>query len=155
MKLLVRCLLALTFASGAFASTQGPYPFHLKERIHVPLGWERVAPAPADHIIRLRIGLPQANFAELERHLQEISDPSHLRYGQHLSKAQVEALVAPEPESITFVDDWLASFGLGQNDLSRSSAGDWVIVHVPVHVAEKMLNTVTVLSVLTLLSLTR
>jgi len=154
MKLFVRCLLTLTFALDAFAFTQGPYSFRLKERIHAPLGWERVAPAPADHILHLRIGLPQANFAELERHLQEISDPSHSRYGQHLSKAEVEGLVAPKQESITFVDDWLASFDLGQNDLSRSPAGDWVIVNVPVCVAEKMLNTVTVLSALTPLSLT-
>jgi len=154
MKLLVRYLLALTYSLGVFALTQESYLFRLKERINVPLGWERVAPAPADHIIRLRIGLPQANFAELERHLQEISDPNHVRYGQHLSKAEVEALVAPKQESTTSVNDWLASFDLGPNDISHSSARDWVIFHVSVHVAEKMLNTVTVLSVLTLLSLT-
>lgn len=150
LKLFARCFLILAIALGTLALTQPERPYRLKESIIAPRGWEKVASAPADHTIHLRIGLPQANFAELERHLHEISDPSHSRYGQHLSKAEVEAFVAPKQESIKLVDDWLTSFGLGLNDVSRSSARDWIIVRVPVRIAEKMLNTVTSLAILVL-----
>ncbi|KAF5363394.1 hypothetical protein D9756_000249 [Leucocoprinus leucothites] len=143
MKLFNHCLLALAFASGALAlpRPEVSYNYRLKESITVPRGWSKVAAAPAEHVIHLRIGLPQSNFAELERHLYEISDPFHSRYGQHLSKAEVEALVTPKEESLDLVDEWLASFGLGEDDFSRSSAKDWVVVKVPISVAEKMLNT--------------
>jgi tripeptidyl-peptidase-1 len=89
----------------------------------------------------LKIGLPQPNFDVLEKHLYEVSDPSHSRYGQYLSKAEVEALVAPHPESLDLVNDWLASHGIGEEDMIRSPAQDWVTVTVPVRLAEKMLDT--------------
>ncbi|OJT09515.1 Tripeptidyl-peptidase sed3 [Trametes pubescens] len=113
----------------------------LKESIPAPRGWTKSAPAPADHIIELRIALPQPNFAELERHLYEVSDPFHDRYGQHLSKEEVESLVTPEPESVHLVNEWLASHGLYEDSLSRSPAKDWVLVKVPVTLAEEMLKT--------------
>ncbi|KAF8638577.1 hypothetical protein AX17_002119 [Amanita inopinata Kibby_2008] len=112
-----------------------------KESVHVPRGWVKHSVPPADHIISLRIGLPQSNVAVLEQHLYEISDPEHSRYGQHLSKEQVEELVAPHPGSISAVDSWLASFGLGENDIVRSPAKDWVTLRVPVALVEEMLDT--------------
>lgn len=145
MKLFTSCLLALAIASGTFAlpHPEVDYGFRLKESIVPPRGWQKVSAAPADHIIHLRIGLPQSRFDELERHLYEVSDPFHSRYGQHLSKAEVDALVAPKKESLDLVDEWLASFGLGEEDFHRSSAKDWVTIKVPISVAEKMLNTVS------------
>ncbi|KIM46464.1 hypothetical protein M413DRAFT_8304 [Hebeloma cylindrosporum] len=92
-------------------------------------------------MIALRIGLPQPNFNQLEKHLYEVSDPDHERYGQHLSKAEVEHLVAPHQESIDSVNEWLFSFGLAEDDLVKSPARDWVTVKVPVSLAEKMLDT--------------
>ena len=56
--------------------------------------------APSAHIIQLHIALPQPRFPELERHLAEISDPFHECYGEHLSKQEVEELVAPHPSSV-------------------------------------------------------
>jgi hypothetical protein len=138
--MLVLPLLVATLPSlaTAFPSTA----HRLKERVHAPLGWIRLDNAPADHIIPLRIALPQSNFDELERHLYEVSDPSHARYGAHLSKEEVEGLVAPHPESLTVVNGWLASHGFDDEDLQRSAAGDWVTVRVPVALAEEMLDTV-------------
>ncbi|TDL29664.1 tripeptidyl peptidase A [Rickenella mellea] len=113
----------------------------VKESVLPPPGWVRSRDAPLDHILELRIGLPQLNFHILEQHLYEISDPEHERYGMHLSKEEVEELVAPSEESINVVDKWLASHGLTQHDVSRSPAKDWVIVKVPVGVAGEMLGT--------------
>ncbi len=107
-----------------------------------PRGWIKLSQPPTDHTILLRIGLFQENFSELERHLYEVSDPSHPRYGQHLSKEEVEALVAPNQDSLTIVDEWLASLGIGEGPVTRSPAKDWVNVKVSIRVAEEMLNTV-------------
>ncbi|OCH92966.1 tripeptidyl peptidase A [Obba rivulosa] len=113
----------------------------VKESVRPPRGWSKVQPAPADHVIELRIGLPQPNFATLEKHLYEVSDPFHERYGAHLSKEEVDALVAPHSESVELVTEWLTSHGLSEGSMSRSPAQDWVTVKVPVSLAEKMLDT--------------
>jgi tripeptidyl-peptidase I len=98
--------------------------------------------APSTHVIQLRIALPQPRFPELEWHLAEISDPFHERYGEHLSKEEVEELVAPHPSSLDAVREWLASHGIRSEACHQSPAGDWVTVHVPVAQAEEMLGTV-------------
>lgn len=41
------------------------------------------------------------------------------------------------------VDEWLASYGLYEEDFIRSPALDWVKVKVPIGLAEKMLDTVS------------
>lgn len=107
----------------------------------VPQDWVLHRTPPAHHPIKLRIGLPQSNFPELQRTLFEVSDPSHSRYGAHLSKEEVEALISPHPESLDVVDEWLASHGFDIDALERSPANDWITVVVPVHQAESMLNT--------------
>lgn len=137
---------SLFLASPCLSSSPIPLvndPSKLKERVLHPRGWTRGKRAPPDQVLELKIALPQPSFRVLEQHLYEVSDPEHVRYGQHLSKAEVEELVAPHPESISFVDAWLESHGLDVNDLVRSPARDWVNVRVPVSLAETMLNTVS------------
>ncbi|KAH9837729.1 peptidase S8/S53 domain-containing protein [Rhodofomes roseus] len=127
---------------SAFAvAAPAEHTHRVKETVLPPRGWTALRPASPAHTIELRIGLPQPNFAELEDHLYAVSDPSSERYGGHLSKEEVEALVAPHPESVHLVEEWLASHGLLGDALSRSPAGDWVTVRVPVSLAEKMLDT--------------
>ncbi|KZT68037.1 tripeptidyl peptidase A [Daedalea quercina L-15889] len=123
------------------AAAPAEHTYRVKETVPTPRGWTAVQPAPPGHTISLRIGLPQANFAELEEHLYAVSDPSSERYGAHLSKEEVEALVAPHPESVQLVEEWLASHGLAGDALARSPAGDWLTVTVPVSLAENMLDT--------------
>lgn len=62
------------------------------------------------------------------------------RYGQHLSKEQVNALVAPHQDSTDLVEAWLLAHGLDLASAQRSPAGDWVTVRVSVAQAEKMLG---------------
>ena len=115
----------------------------LKESVNLPRGWVKHSTPSPDHIIVLRIGLPQHNFLDLERHLYEVSDPAHPRYGEHLSKEEVEELVAPHPDSLNAVNDWLVNYGLGENDVARSPAKDWVTIRIPVSLVEEMLDTVS------------
>ncbi|RDB19145.1 Tripeptidyl-peptidase sed3 [Hypsizygus marmoreus] len=136
-----RFLAVLLCSSLVFSAPPRVSAPKVKEIVAEPRGWVKVAPAPADHEIELRIGLPQPNFPLLEQHLYEVSDPYHERYGAHLSKAEVEDLVAPHPESVNVIEEWLAAHGLGSTDLARSPAKDWVTINIPVHLAEKMLDT--------------
>jgi len=114
----------------------------IKESVVPPRAWVKQLPAPPDHNLQLRIGLPQPNFSILEEHLYRVSDPYHTQYGQHLSKEQVEDLVAPSAESVHLVCEWLASHGFVEGDIIRSPARDWATINVSVGLAEKMLNTV-------------
>ena len=137
-------LVASALAGQAFASPTPPSPlFTVKGTIPIPRKWSKTCHAPADHNIQLKIALPQPNFHILEQHLYDVSDPGSPRYGAHLSKEEVEAIVAPLPDSIQLVDEWLISHGLHPSTFSRSPAKDWVTVNVPVRVAEQMLNTVS------------
>ncbi|KAG1763179.1 peptidase S8/S53 domain-containing protein [Suillus occidentalis] len=138
-------LLSLPFAAAlASAIPFRGYRHKVKESIHgPPSGWYRHAPAPKHHMLELKIALPQPKFPELEQHLLEVSDPSHARYGAHLSKQETEALMAPHPETLDVVGKWLALHGLAEEDITRSSANDWVTIRVPVGLAEEMLTTVS------------
>ncbi|KAK0190627.1 tripeptidyl peptidase A [Armillaria mellea] len=122
-------------ASEAFAAHV------VKERIVPPQEWIPDGLPPSNHIVELRIGLRQSDFDALERHLYEVSDPSHNRYGDYLSKGEVEDLVAPHPESLAAVDAWLSSYGLQESDYLHSPAKDWLTVKIPVSLAEEILDT--------------
>ncbi|KAJ7498550.1 subtilisin-like protein [Mycena latifolia] len=132
-------LLPLLVATFALPSKDCEHK--VKELVAPPRSWTIHGPAPLDHVIKLRIGLPQSNFKALEEHLFEISDPYHERYGAHLSKEEIEELVAPRPESVSAVTRWLASHGIQDGDVGRSPAGDWLTVRIPVALVEEMLDT--------------
>ena len=137
----VRGALVLSVTAVAYASPRSTAHL-LKESVEIPRGWvEHSVPSP-DHIISLHIGLPQPNFSTLERHLYEVSDPDHHRYGKYLSKEEVEELVAPHPTSVDAINEWLGTHGLGEDDIVRSPAKDWISINIPVALVEEMLNTV-------------
>ncbi|KAG6891682.1 hypothetical protein C0992_010085 [Termitomyces sp. T32_za158] len=126
---------------SSWALPSKPCPHKVKETITPPRGWTATGIPSPDHKIILRIGLPQPNFHILEKHLYEVSDPDHERYGDHLSKEETEALVAPHQSSIDAVNEWLEYYGLKETDLVRSPAKDWVTVTIPIGMAEEMLDT--------------
>ncbi|KAF8969346.1 peptidase S8/S53 domain-containing protein [Flammula alnicola] len=136
---LVASLLLATSFSLAAPSKECAY--ETKEEVPPPRGWVKHGKPSSDHRISLRIGLPQPNFHILEQHLYEVSDPAHERYGHHLSKEEVEALVAPHPDSLSAVNNWLTGFDFKEEDLVRSPAKDWITIKVPMSMAEKMLDT--------------
>ena len=145
MRFLLLPVVLLGFASTSLVAAvpKGLSAYTVKEEISSPRGWAKYTRPSPDHSIILRIGLEQSNFSALEKHLYQASDPDHELYGQHLSKAEVEALIAPHEESVELVNEWLATFGINEDNLVRSSGRDWVTIKVPVSLAEKMLDTVS------------
>ncbi|RDW92293.1 hypothetical protein BP5796_01687 [Coleophoma crateriformis] len=139
-------MLTKTFLSlGIFAQVVLGTPvrsrsaYAVKETHSVPRRWAATGRAPLDHMLHLQIGLKQENFAELERHLYEVSDPNHSRYGQHLSVDEVKDLVKPKAETVDLVHEWLLSNGI--NAFDYSPAQDWINIYIDVESAEQLLDT--------------
>ncbi|OCK85204.1 tripeptidyl-peptidase 1 precursor [Lepidopterella palustris CBS 459.81] len=116
-------------------------PYAVKETFVVPRKWKQLDRADGGHTIHLQIGLKQSRFGELERHLYEVSDPEHSRYGQHLSFDEVNELVKPTDEALDLVHEWLFENGIESLSLSYSPSKDWVLVSLPVESVERLLDT--------------
>ncbi|QDS69534.1 hypothetical protein FKW77_007609 [Venturia effusa] len=132
----------LTLACGVITSpsAQLANKYAVKSSHHVPRDWKRVAPAPADLIINLQIGLRQGKADEVLQTLKEVSDPRHPRYGQHLSNAEVTELVKPTLETSRLVDSWLTEHGISPHAINHSPAGDWLSLSLPIHKANRLLG---------------
>lgn len=110
--------------------------------VEIPRGWEYHSSAPADYTFEMRVGLKQHRIDDLIANLMETSDPSHPKYGKHLTAAEAEALVAPHQDSVEAVDAWLEHHGISPENVShRTGGGHWVILRVSVAQAERMLAT--------------
>ncbi|KAI0777411.1 family S53 protease [Trametes elegans] len=103
-----------------------------------PPAFQVVGPAASDATLDLRIALVQGDMAGLEKALMDVSTPSSAQYGQHLSKEEVEAFVAPKPESVAAVNAWLKDNDI---DVTKASpAGDWLSFSIPVSKASELLD---------------
>ncbi|TFY79415.1 hypothetical protein EWM64_g4597 [Hericium alpestre] len=112
---------------------------HVHERReNVPSGYMKDGAAPSDHVLNLRLALVQSNFKSLEDKFYAVSTPGNAEYGQHLSKEQVEALVAPSSDTASAVKDWLSSHGISSNTISP--AGEWVGINVTVQQVNTLLD---------------
>lgn len=141
MQLLVA---TLSIASSSFvaalslSSTPADPRFVLKSSTPAPDGWFKTGRPDPSLPITLRFALAQPNFSKLEEHLLTISDPSNSRWREHLSKEDVDALVAPHEESVQFLNEYIAYYGLESS--AAAASGDWHLVETNISVAETLLN---------------
>jgi tripeptidyl-peptidase-1 len=70
-----------------------------------------------------------------------VSDPTHARYGQYLSAAEMNSLIKPTKETSSLVKDWLAQNGIEPSRIRYSPSGDWMFVNVPVTKANQLLSS--------------
>ncbi|KAK3308540.1 peptidase S8/S53 domain-containing protein [Chaetomium strumarium] len=103
-----------------------------------PRGWTRLADASPDHTLKLRIALHQPDEALFERTLYEVSDPAHAKYGQHLSRDELSALLAPRAESTSAVLSWLRDAGIESSKVEED--GEWINVRITVREASALLD---------------
>ncbi|KAI0738969.1 peptidase S8/S53 domain-containing protein [Daedaleopsis nitida] len=89
-------------------------------------------------MLRLTVAMPQGNVTGLHAALMDVSDPKNDNYGHHLTKAEVEQLVAPRAESAKAVKDWLTKNGI--SPASTSPSGDMLSIEVPVEQANALLQ---------------
>ncbi|KAJ2917101.1 hypothetical protein MD484_g3272, partial [Candolleomyces efflorescens] len=90
----------------------------------------------------LHIGLTQSRIDDLLFRLMEVSEPTHSRYGKHLTKEEAEELVSSSSGSADTVMNWLTFHGVDASRIThRKAGGDWLIVRATVAEAERLLNT--------------
>ncbi|KAK5094812.1 hypothetical protein LTS08_008429 [Lithohypha guttulata] len=131
----------LEAASAVVAGPVARSTYSVKGSHPVPRGWRQLDRAPADHTLELRLGLTQGDFAGLEKHLFEASDPQHRKYGQHLSAEAVHDFVRPAKEASDAVHEWLFANGILPKDIAYTPAKDWLKVILPVGKVEELLDT--------------
>lgn len=112
--------------------------YAVKEFHPVPRGWTRVGEAGKYDRVHLSIGLKQQNQGVVEEHLLQVSDPSHPRYGQHLTAAEIEDIIRPSQETQDLVKGWLEDHGIQG---VHNSAKDTIHVLIPIEKAEELLQT--------------
>jgi tripeptidyl-peptidase-1 len=137
-KLLIR-LSALSILTRVGTLVSAGSSYAIKERHSIPRSWKAAGRADRSENINLQIGLKQRNEGVVERHLLEISDPSHVRYGQHLSAKEIADIVRPSSESISMVKAWLLEHGI--TELDDAPSQDWISIVVSIETAEELLHT--------------
>ncbi|KAF8264651.1 peptidase S8/S53 domain-containing protein [Lactarius quietus] len=107
----------------------------------IPDNWESLGCPPAGTTIDLYVALKPHYENALIRSLYEVSDPSHPKYGAHLSKEQVAELVAPHPETLELVYSWLEHHGVSSSSVSTTHGGNWLMLTgVPISQANELLG---------------
>ena len=82
--------------------------------------------------------IQQKNVDEIERILHEVSDPTSVNYGQHLSREEVAAMTS-NPVSHDYVVAYLEAAGV--SILTETLSGEYITTSAPVSVWEELLDT--------------
>ncbi|KAH6874691.1 peptidase S8/S53 domain-containing protein [Thelonectria olida] len=133
---LIRCGALLL---GTLATLAAGIPVVVESLDQPPVGWEEVSSASPDKLIKLSIGMQPESHETFERTLYEISDPSHRKYGRHLSREAAKALLNPRKEATEAVKRWLTDAGVPDNQVRDD--GQWIHVRTTVGQAEGLLTT--------------
>lgn len=106
---------------------------------HVPKGWHQGAHVPAYVQLQFRIAVTQVNAFAFEKHVVAISTPGHPKYGQHMSRDQLKAMLRPPRAATDAIVRWLRDEGLSM--LSIIEKGDWIVFRTSAPRAEELLRT--------------
>ena len=74
-------------------------------------GWKVLGPTDLDKQIHVVVAVKQRNTEALKEKLDGIATPGSPQYGEFLTNAEVNHLVAPATQSIGAVSDWLVKHG--------------------------------------------
>ena len=108
------------------------------ESVKAPLDWSVAStPTPSENL-KLKIALKQQNVQVFEQKLLDMSNPSHSKYGKHLKRHEVKALLNPSKTTVHVVQDWLKKGGISR---SVHHDNDWIDFETTVHEANELLNT--------------
>ncbi len=111
----------------------------LEQLRSIPEGWRQGDAAPAALRLRFRIAVRQENAYHLEQTVLDISTPGHPRYGKHLKRDELKAMIRPSADASQSILGWLQAGGVPKTDIEDD--GDWINFYVPVLEAERILRT--------------
>jgi tripeptidyl-peptidase I len=93
---------------------------------------------PSDILHQLVIACKQSNLKELERIVDDISNPRSPNFGQHLTKGEVVAMTS-NPVSVEFVQRFIEKHHITVVD--RTADSSYLTVEAPVVIWERLLGT--------------
>lgn len=105
----------------------------------IPQGWHQGTSVPGDQRLRFRIGVRQENAFGFEKHVIDISDPDHAKYGQHMKRDELKAMLRPSSDVTAAILSWLTRQGVPARDIQDN--GDWINFYVSASEAERILDT--------------
>jgi len=101
--------------------------------------WLKERRSPKEQKLELQFFIKQQNVDKLYEELSRVANPQSKYYGQHLTKAQVDALTAPNTNDVQTVLNFIKTEAPGV-PLKSSSNGDVIMATVSILQAEKMLE---------------
>lgn len=101
------------------------------------LGWILQSKARGQEKIELTFAVHQQNLHTLEQIALNVSDPTNPQYGHHLSRDEVDTLIAPAQSDVATVKNWLQQF---DGDVHSTGNDDFITLSTTVSVAESMLG---------------
>ncbi|KAL8862715.1 MAG: hypothetical protein Q9178_001213 [Gyalolechia marmorata] len=105
----------------------------------IPQGWHQESPPPADQRLRFRIALRQENAYEFEQHVLAISTPDDPKYGQHMSREDLKAMLRPSLVASVAILNWLKAEGVPSVDIEDQD--DWINFYVRASEANRIMGT--------------
>ena len=105
----------------------------------IPQGWQQESPPPADQRLRFRIALRQENAYEFEQHVLAISTPDDPKYGQHMSRENLKAMLRPSLVASVAILNWLKAEGVPSVDIEDQ--GDWINFYIRASEANRIMGT--------------
>lgn len=140
--LFIRSFIALLSVITIFAGVQAAPAAELEvlEKLRgIPQGWRQGVAPPASKRLRFRVAVKLQNAFEFEELVLQISTPGHLKYGQHMKRDELKALLRPSSDATNAIIGWLEAEGVPSADIEDN--GDWINFYVPTMEAERILNT--------------
>jgi len=132
------CVAALCCAVSLAAESRIPFENDVKPS---RTGWQpslSFAISSTQPTIELSFAVKQTNTSSLFEALERVSDPSSRQYGQHLTQAEVHAMVAPSQPSVEAVKSFITSHGAVPRCLTPNC--DFVGTVVTIETANQMLD---------------
>ncbi|EJD51322.1 family S53 protease [Auricularia subglabra TFB-10046 SS5] len=131
-------VLALALSNGATSAAAKP-PMRVHERrARAPAGFTALNKADGRTQLTMRLALKQHDSDGLVDALYRVSDPASADYGNHLSAEEVNAFMAPTPDTVSAVNAWLSDNGI--KAIPVSPAGDWIEFTLPVSKANDVFD---------------
>ncbi len=141
-------MLSLAFILGLWSIVGAIFGIHTAPSIELdvleqlpstPEGWRQGIAPPAALRLRFRIAVRQENAYHFEQTVLDISTPNHPKYGQHLKRDELKAMLRPSADASQSILGWLEAEGVPETDIEDD--GDWINFYVPVSEAERILHT--------------
>lgn len=89
----------------------------------------------ASQLHRVWLSIAQRNLDVLERTFWAVSDPKSPLYGQYLSQSEVTALVAPAPQVLQSITEWVQGGAEGRSDVTIDCVANRDACHITAPVA--------------------